>query len=119
MLMVNHGLFLREALEEVGWVDEQAYQFYKADGDLNLKIWQAGYEVLACESSLVEHYLDAQEQKRLENNETLQQDRNAYLARWRRLYQASGSATLGTRKVYTDRVDANGTAARRFPRSCA
>jgi GT2 family glycosyltransferase len=114
-LMVNHGLFLREALEQVGWVDEQAYEFYKADGDLNLKIWKAGYEVLACDAALVEHYVDPSEAQRAANAEALQKDRDTYVARWFPEYDPqAGKAMLGTRKVYTDHVDPDATAARRF-----
>lgn len=54
-MFVNHGLYLRSALEEVGWIDEQTYQFYHADGDVCLKLWQAGYSVVDCKSAFVEH----------------------------------------------------------------
>jgi GT2 family glycosyltransferase len=55
-MFVNHGLYLRSALEEVGWIDEQSYQFYYADSDLCLKLWQAGYAVKDCETAFVEHF---------------------------------------------------------------
>lgn len=84
-LMVNHGLFLREALEEVGWADEENYAFYKADGDLCLRLWQAGYEIIDAPEAFVEHYLDDNEAVRMQNNATLEQDKRTYAARWRRL----------------------------------
>ena len=84
-LMVNHGLFLRDALEAVGWADEDNYAFYKADGDLCLRLWQAGYEIIDAPGAFVEHYLDANEAVRLQNNATLEQDKRTYSARWRRL----------------------------------
>lgn len=84
-LMVNHGLFLREALEAVGWADEDHYVFYKADGDLCLRLWQAGYEIVDAPGAFVEHYFDAKEAVRLTNNETLEQDRRTYAARWGRM----------------------------------
>lgn len=84
-LMVNHGLFLREAMEQVGWADEENYAFYKADGDLCLRLWQAGYEIIDAPGAFVEHYLDADEKVRLQNNATLEQDKRAYAARWQRL----------------------------------
>lgn len=84
-LMVNHGLFLREALESVGWVDEDHYLFYKADGDLCLRLWQAGYEIIDAPGAFVEHYFDANEAVRLQNNATLEQDKRTYAARWKRL----------------------------------
>jgi len=54
-IFVNHGLFLRSALEEVGGIDEQTYHFYHADRDLCLKLWQAGFSVLDCKTAFVEH----------------------------------------------------------------
>jgi len=84
-LMVNHGLFLREALEKVGWIDESNYAFYKADGDLCLRLWQAGYKIIDAPDAIVEHYLDDNETVRLQNNTTLEQDKKTYAARWKRL----------------------------------
>jgi GT2 family glycosyltransferase len=84
-LMVNHGLFLRDALEDVGWADEQSYEFYKADGDLCLRLWQAGYEIIDAPGSFVEHYLDPDEAVRMQNNATLEQDKLTYATKWRRL----------------------------------
>jgi GT2 family glycosyltransferase len=54
-LMVNHGMYARSAMESVGWVEEDRYQFYKADGDLSLKMWEAGFEVADCPGAYVEH----------------------------------------------------------------
>lgn len=99
-LMVNHGLFLREAMETVGWADEDNYVFYKADGDLCLRIWQAGYEIIDAPGAFVEHYLDANETLRLQNNITLEQDKKTYAARWRhfalfsRAHQNMGKISL-------------------------
>jgi len=84
-LMVNHGLFLRQALEEIGWADEESYLFYKADGDLCLRMWEAGYEIIDAPGAFIEHYLDPEEHVRLQNNKTLEQDKKAYSERWRRL----------------------------------
>jgi glycosyltransferase involved in cell wall biosynthesis len=81
-LMVNHGLFARSALEAVGWIDEDRYQFYKADGDLCLKMWQAGFEVVDCPGAFVEHFEGANLALRRENRETLARDREAYRQRW-------------------------------------
>ncbi len=83
--MVNHGLFLRDALEEVGWVDEDRYTFYKADGDLCLRLWEAGYEIIDAPGAFVEHYFDEQENIRLQNNATLALDGKAYALRWKHL----------------------------------
>lgn len=83
-LMVNHGFFSRQALEKIGWADEESYRFYKADGDLSLRLWEAGYTIVDVPGAVVEHYVDPQEASRLENNEDgiLKKDRNAYHQRW-------------------------------------
>lgn len=81
-LMVNHGLFLRTAIESVGWADEERYVFYKADGDLCLKLWQAGYIIVDAPGAFVEHCVDPSEPIRAANNTTLGYDRKAYLRRW-------------------------------------
>jgi glycosyltransferase involved in cell wall biosynthesis len=80
-MFVNHGLFLREALEEVGWIDEQTYQFYHADGDLCLKLWQAGYQVIDCKTAFVEHY-DHIKPSRISNAK----DWDAYLKKWEGIF---------------------------------
>ena len=85
-LMVNHGLFLREAVAEVGWIEEDLYSFYCADGDLSLKLWHAGYEVAGCESALVEHFESADIAIRQDNLATVQVDWQRYTAKWSGIY---------------------------------
>ncbi len=85
-LMVNHGLFLREAVEEVGWIEEELYSFYCADGDLSLKLWRAGYEVEACEEALVEHCERAGTRLREANLSSAGTDWDKYTARWSGIY---------------------------------
>lgn len=89
-LLINHGIFLRKAMEEVGWADEERYIFYKADGDLCLKIWQVGYEIIDCPGAYVEHYYDANETVRQSNNAIMDHDRKAYLKRWKGIYYHPG-----------------------------
>jgi GT2 family glycosyltransferase len=94
-LMVNHGLFLREALEQVNWIDEDAYMFYKADGDLCLRLWDAGYEIIDAPGAFVEHFLDAEETVRLSNNQTLEMDKKTYATRWKALLLTAGNDQMG------------------------
>lgn len=90
-LFVNHGLYLRTAMEAVGWADEERYIFYKADGDLCLKMWQAGYEVVDCPGAYVEHHAHANPAVRETNvNEVLDHDRKAYIERWTGIYYHPG-----------------------------
>lgn len=80
-MFVNHGLFLRAALELVDWIDEQTYEFYHADGDLCLKLWQAGYSIVDCKTAFVEHY-DHAKPSRISNTK----DWEAYLKKWNGIF---------------------------------
>ena len=85
-LMVNHGMYVRKALEEVGWAEEERYFFYKSDGDLCLKLWQSGYEVIDCPGAYVEHYEKANPELRVTNTAILDHDQKAYVNRWEGIY---------------------------------
>lgn len=84
-MFVNHGLYLREALEKVNYIDADHFFFYHADGDLALRIWEAGYVCIDGPNSYIEHYSDANTEVRLSNQERQQADWKIYTARWRRL----------------------------------
>jgi glycosyltransferase involved in cell wall biosynthesis len=58
-MFVNHGMYLKEALDSVGYIDEDSYYFYHADGDLCLRMWQEGYVCLDSPNSYIEHYAHA------------------------------------------------------------
>jgi GT2 family glycosyltransferase len=102
-LFVNHGLFLRDAVEEAGWIDEDRYGFYCADGDLSLKIWSCGFAIEACEDALLEHFEEADIGLRQGNLASLEADRQNYAARWTGIYFDPGSPILGG-WIYLDGV---------------
>lgn len=110
-LMVNHGLFLRSALERIGWIDETTYEFYKADGDMNLRLWEAGYEIVDCPGAFIEHYFDPEEEQRIANSATMQKDRAAYAARWSRLLD-TGAPTQGMGRLTQAFQDPQNTVSR-------
>jgi len=85
-MFVNHGLYLRSAVEEVGWIDEDRYQFYHADGDLCLKLWEKEFEVVDSTRSFVEHFTHANLKVRKSNMTSQQNDWKAYLERWTNIY---------------------------------
>jgi glycosyltransferase involved in cell wall biosynthesis len=81
-MFVNHGMFVSNALEDVGWIEEKLYQFYHADGDLCLKLWQRGYEVVDCPGAFVEHFRHANSAGRKHHMQEQRSDWSAYLHRW-------------------------------------
>ena len=85
-MFVNHGLYLKQALAEVNYVDEDRYTFYHADGDLCLKMWQAGYVCLDSPHSYIEHFSHANEQIRATNLVKQQEDQARYLANWQGVF---------------------------------
>lgn len=84
-MFVNHGLYRRSALAEVGFVDEDTYAFYHADGDLCLKMWEAGYVCIDAPDSYVEHYSHANLRVRTSNLARQKQDWNNYVAKWQQI----------------------------------
>ncbi len=93
--MVNHGLLLREAVERVGWIDDRRYDFYCADGDLALKIWHAGYEIIACSEALLEHFEHVDPAVRQQNLTGLNTDWSRYLDRWAGIYYDPNQPCIG------------------------
>jgi GT2 family glycosyltransferase len=118
-IFVNHGLYLRSALEEVRWIDEFTYRFYGADIDLCLRLEQAGYQTGSCPNAVVEHYAVHEELARLDNMKEAQSngDVRNLINRWRKVYGYAEDATLQDLVSfdYLDYVDPHETA-RKFPK---
>jgi len=81
-MFVNPGLYLKEALQQVGYIDEDAYRFYHADGDLVLRMSEAGYECIDSPESFVEHYPHANTTVRASNMAIQKADWKAYTDMW-------------------------------------
>jgi glycosyltransferase involved in cell wall biosynthesis len=96
-MFVNHGLFLRTALEEVNFIDEDNYNFYHADGDLILRMAEKGYFCIESPNSFIEHYRHANYFARKTNTNSF--DWAHYQARWENLGIPSSS---WIEKEYTD-----------------
>jgi len=94
-MFVNHGMFVRNALEDVGWIEEELYQFYHSDGDLCLKLWQRGYEVVDCQGAFVEHFRHANSRVRRENLQDQESDWSAYLHRWKGIFYDPDENNMG------------------------
>jgi glycosyltransferase involved in cell wall biosynthesis len=81
-LFVNHGMYLKCALEEVGYIDEENYSFYHADGDLCMKMWERGYTCIPSPESFVEHFSHASKRLRDTNLRQQENDWKQYESRW-------------------------------------
>jgi len=113
-MFVNHGMFLREALEEIGWVEEESFQFYYADVDLCQKLWQRGYEVVDCPAALVEHFRHINREVRRQNLQNESSDRAAYLEKWGGEYFDPEKHATG-RWIYCEYNDSH-KMAKKFPK---
>jgi GT2 family glycosyltransferase len=81
-LFVNHGLFSRDALAAVEFADEETFGFYHADGDLCLRLAEAGWTCVDSPESFVEHHSHANLPLRSANLEGQAADWAAYTSRW-------------------------------------
>lgn len=97
-LFVNHGLFRRDAAEAVGWLEEDRYSFYHADGDFGLKLWERGYRIIDCPDALVEHFVGDDEPVRGSNKKAARKNRDwqQYLSRWSGIFYDPESPDIGT-----------------------
>jgi GT2 family glycosyltransferase len=84
-VFVNHGLFRRDALASVGYADEEGFHFYHGDGDLILRMKDAGWRCLDSPTSFVEHYAHANPTQRASNLEARDEDWASYKRRWEHL----------------------------------
>ena len=55
VVLVNHGFFSKEALEDIHYIDERSFEFYYADTDLCMRLAKAGYDNVPLEGCLAEH----------------------------------------------------------------
>lgn len=85
-MFVNHGLYLREALYNVDYIDADSYAFYHADGDLCLKLWANGYACIDSPDSYIEHFSHANRSLRRSNLATQKEDWARYLRKWEGIY---------------------------------
>lgn len=100
-LMVNHGLYSKEALEAAGYADELSYVFYKADTDLSLRIWRAGFAIIDSPGSICEHYIGVAEKLRESNNAVMEYDREQMRRLWPDLVSKAAVSKMG--KVFLDK----------------
>lgn len=110
-MFVNHGLYLRSALEDIKFIDADKYFFYHADGDLCLRLWEAGYTCIDSPSSFIEHFSDANTEVRTSNQERQKIDWKKYENTWKHLGAPKADW------VYKGFVDKHRTAEKYWPPS--
>lgn len=104
-MFVNHGIYLKTALEKVGYCDEVRYNFYHADGDLCLKMWEQGYLCIESSNSYIEHYSHANQLVRRLNMEKQKTDWTNYLKKWEGIFYDPKNPCIGewVEKKFNDR----------------
>lgn len=104
-MMVNHGLFLRKALQEVNYIDEENFYFYHADGDLCLKMWNIDYIIEDSPNSYIEHYSHANSKIKKTNAKEGKNDWNNYLNKWDSIFYFQKNQNTGSfiTKEFTDK----------------
>lgn len=85
-MYVNHGMYLREALAQVGFVDEDNFKFYFADGDLCLKMWYEGYKCIDAPNSYIEHCAHVNMLEKKSNISGLDIELEKYKNKWRGIF---------------------------------
>lgn len=95
-MMVNHGLFLSEAIRSVNYIDEDSYKFYCADGDLALKLWNSGYIIIDSKNSLIEHYSHVNIGVRESNTKYYKDDLKAKINKWNGVFYPLNSDLNGS-----------------------
>jgi glycosyltransferase involved in cell wall biosynthesis len=54
-IILNHGFYVKEALESVGYLDEINYNFYCADGDVIIRMNNSGWKSIALDDCFAVH----------------------------------------------------------------
>ena len=94
-MFVNHGFYVRDALQSVGWLEEEALKFYFADGDVCLKMADHGYEVICGEDSYVEHFEIPKQSSPNVSTALVDSEWAAYQERWAKLKGPDGVLAVG------------------------
>ena len=85
-LSINHGMYLKSALVDVDFCEEEKYPFYYGDGDLSLKLWHSGYEIIDCKNAFVEHFHFAAMRIRQKNSEQKEEHKKIYMNTWKNVF---------------------------------
>ncbi|MFZ2620957.1 MAG: NUDIX domain-containing protein [Minisyncoccia bacterium] len=81
-LSINHGMYLKSALIDIGFCEEDKYPFYYGDGNLSLKLWDSNYIIIDCKTAFVEHFHFATMNVRQKNSNEKGVHKRAYMKNW-------------------------------------
>lgn len=102
-LFVNHGMFLREALEDIGFCDEEAFHFYHADSDMCMRLWANGWEIADVPDAFVEHFPHVSKDIRQGNLAQERKDWAEFVTRWQERFSTPEANKTGARiRMHTD-----------------
>jgi hypothetical protein len=110
-MFVNHGYYVRKALQAVGWLEEEALKFYFADGDVCLKMAAEGYVVICAENSFVEHFENPKQQSSNGPDQVVAKEWEVYLKRWTGRFYDSADPNIGHFEYARGREEKAATAA--------
>ncbi len=84
--MLNHGIYVRQALATVGYADEESFLFYGADSDICFRLRHAGYEIIPCPTALMIHCENHPLRLMNTPSDTWLQDMSALMDKWRGIF---------------------------------
>lgn len=61
---INHGIYYRPAMKDVGWLDEKNFNFYCADGDFTMRLNNAGWKTIDLHECFAAHLVHMPKRKR-------------------------------------------------------
>ncbi|NLK91828.1 MAG: glycosyltransferase [Bacteroidales bacterium] len=85
---LNHGIYLKKALEEVGYADEITYSFYAGDVDLSFKLHEAGLPIIMADNSYLEHYNHVSKEYKNANISKRDKEEDALRSKWSKVWGA-------------------------------
>ncbi len=81
-VVLNHGIYVKSAMVDIDYADEDSYGFYVSDSDICFKLLKHGYEVLPCKTALMLHKQDHPVSFAMEHNEMWVRDVTAFIQKW-------------------------------------
>ncbi len=83
---LNHGIYLKKALAQVGYADETTYSFYAADVDLSFKLHEAGLPIIIANDSYLEHHNHISKEYKNDNYSKRDKEEEALLKKWSQIW---------------------------------